>query len=145
MQDTDRYRTDAGTHVLVQVPEADAQRLLDAVTQVLPLDWGDYDRVSFRTAPGIQTYRSRGGGRNPATPGEVEVPCCEVSFFVPGSADLDMVVRALYDIHPYEEPVIFLTPTTRTRHIRGVDEENPNRFWNRPAAEWVPEALRDKG
>lgn len=69
--------------------------------------------------------------------------CVELQIFVPKlGADLEPVIRAIYHAHPYEEPVIQLLPAARTRHRRGQDEDNPNRFWNQDAADWVPKAHR---
>ena len=54
-------------------------------------------------------------------------------------------VEAMISAHPYEEPVIQLVEATRTRHVPGQDEGNPNRFWNRSDTEmpeWVPAAHR---
>ena len=52
------------------------------------------------------------------------------------------VLRSIYASHPYEEPVVFVETCVRTLHIRGVDEDNPNRFWNNEAEDWVPEEHR---
>jgi len=51
---------------------------------------------------------------------------------------LARLIEAIYAAHPYEEPVIFVQPCLRTQHIRGQDENNPNRFWNAPTADWIP-------
>ena len=92
------------------------------------------------TAPGIQHFRSLGSGRNAATEKVVEVPCIELSFFL-GSDETKAVqiLKNIYAAHPYEEPVVFVEPCVRTLHIRGMDEGNPNRFWNNEAEDWVPQ------
>jgi hypothetical protein len=41
---------------------------------------------------------------------------------------LKEVVVAIYQAHPYEEPVMFSQNCTRTLHIRGADIDNLNRF-----------------
>lgn len=139
-----RYTTQAGTRLLIQVPQAEADRVLAAILSVTSLPWGDYDQVAFWTAPGVQQFRSCPGGVNRASERAVEVPCVELQVFIGASAeDLDPVLRAIYDSHPYEEPVIQMIPAVRSLHIRGLDEDNPNRFWNRPAADWVPAIHRD--
>jgi hypothetical protein len=51
---------------------------------------------------------------------------------------LERLIGAIYAAHPYEEPVILVSAGVRTRHITGIDEDNPNRFWNRPTEDWVP-------
>lgn len=134
-----RYNTENGTRLLIQVPQAEADRVLAAILSITSLPWGDYDQVAFWTAPGVQQFRSCPGGVNRASDTAVEVPCVELQIFVGASgADLDPVLRAIYDSHPYEEPVIQMLPAIRSLHIRGLDEDNPNRFWNRPDADWVP-------
>lgn len=141
--ENDRFRTQAGFRMIVQVPDSHAQAIMDAVIREDVLVYGDYDRVSFRTALGTQTFRSIGTGRNIATEGVVEVPCCEISFFLPHDEDLAIrVLKAVYDAHPYEEPVMSLAPCIRTLHISGLDEDNPNRFWNNAPQAWVPDVHR---
>lgn len=141
--ETSRFTAEDGLRITVQVPDDRARVLMQAILAVEPLKYGDYDRVAFRTAPGMQQFRSLGSGRNTATEAEVEVPCVELSVFVPDDgARVERILRAIYDAHPYEEPVIFVAPCLRTLHIRGTDEDNPNRFWNRPAEDWVPAAHR---
>lgn len=135
---SDRFSTETGQRLLVQVPEADAERVLEAILVADPLTWGDYDQVSFCTALGLQRFRSLPGGVNAPTEKAVAVSCVELQVFTTAQgAELERVVRAIYDVHPYEEPVIQIVDACRTRHIAGADEGNPNRFWNRPDAAWV--------
>jgi len=71
------------------------------------------------------------------------VPCIELQVFTEATGQkLEPILRAIYHAHPYEEPVIQLLPAERTRHIRGMDEGNSNRFWNRETPDWVPEEHR---
>ncbi|EBA17327.1 hypothetical protein RSK20926_06312 [Roseobacter sp. SK209-2-6] len=138
-----RFSIETGTRVLVQVPKEAMQRVMSAILEAEPLTWGDYDQVAFTTSEGVQQFRSTGGGINAATDHVVEVPCAELQFFVPKSGQaLEPLLRGIYHAHPYEEPVIQLVPSFRSLHIRGQDEGNPNRFWNRETADWVPEAHR---
>ncbi|WP_415404595.1 hypothetical protein [Tateyamaria sp. SN3-11] len=137
---SDRFTAQSGHLITVQVPETDAPRLITAITTVDPLAYGDYDSVTFASQPGTQSFRALGTGRNAATADVVTVPCVELSFFCAG--DPGPVIKAIYAAHPYEEPVIFASPTARTLHIRGLDEDNPNKFWNRPTPDWVPEEHR---
>jgi hypothetical protein len=141
--DNDRFVPENGLRIIVQVPDTHAQKIIDAVLMHDALKYGDYDRVTYRTAPGSQQFRSQGSGRNKATEKVVEVPCLEVSFFL-GSDDTKAVkvLKDIYSVHPYEEPVIYVYRCVRTLHIRGMDEENPNRFWNSEVAEWVPQECR---
>jgi len=138
-----RFRVQAGHRVVVQVPQQDAARVLDAVLEQDALVYGDYDRVAFVTCPGVQQFRSLSGGRNSATEEAVTVPCVELSFFTDAEATrLELIISMIYHAHPYEEPVVHVMAAARALHLRGVDEDNPNRFWNRPDAGWVPKAHR---
>ncbi len=139
----DRFVPEQGFRITVQVPETHVQKVVDCVLDCDTLAYGDYDCVTFRTALGIQQFRALGTGRNTATKDVVEVPCVELSFFVQGNENNTVqVLKNVYFAHPYEEPVVFVEPCLRTLHIRGIDEDNPNRFWNADAPDWVPEEHR---
>lgn len=139
----DRFVPENGLRVIVQVPVSHAQRIVDAVLVHDALKYGDYDCVTFRTAPGVQQFKSLGGGRNAATENVVEVPCVELSFFLgTDEAKAVQVIKSIYSSHPYEEPVVFVESCVRALHIRGVDENNPNRFWNNEPEDWVPDEHR---
>ena len=141
---SERFIIEPGTRILVQVPQEAAQPLKEAMLATEPLSWGDYDQVCFTTSVGVQQFRSTGGGINAATDHAVEVPCVELQVFVPKQGQaLEPLLRAIYHAHPYEEPVIQLIPALRGRHIKGLDEDNPNRFWNRETPDWVPSAHRN--
>lgn len=139
-----RFNTEQVQRVSIIVPDENAQTVVDAVLAQTDLKYGDYDRVTFKSAAGIQSFRSLGSGRNRATEGSVEVPCTELTFVVADdSALVTRVIEAVFAAHPYEEPVIHITPSVRTLHIRGLDEDNPNRFWNAAPASWVPNEIDD--
>lgn len=136
----DRFTCEEGLRVIVQVPEKHSQQIVDAVRAVNALAYGDYDSVTFKTTQGTQQFRSLGTGRNSANKRVVEVQCVELSFFLANDDGIARaVLRAIYAIHPYEEPVVLVQTCARTLHIRGMDEDNPNRFWNRAAEDWVPD------
>ncbi len=142
-RDNDRFIAEHGQRIALQVPETHVQRIIEAVLAIDALAYGDYDRVTFTTAPGTQHFRSLGTGRNAATARSVEVRCVELSLFLADDAARTVgALKAIYAAHPYEEPVIFVTPCIRTLHIRGTDEDNPNRFWNGDPEDWVPDAHR---
>ncbi|GGB10308.1 hypothetical protein [Allosediminivita pacifica] len=144
--ETALFHGEPAYRVAVQVPEADEARLRAAILAADSLKYGDYDSVTFTTQPGIQRYRSLGTGRNAPSGGVVEVPCAELAFLVPRDpAVLTQVLQAIHQVHPYEEPVVVVTEALRTRHVPGSVEDNPNKFWNRPEADWVPGDLRTAG
>ncbi len=139
----DRFIPEQGLRVIVQVPDTHVHRIVDSVLAIDPLKYGDYDSVTFKTASGTQQFRSLGSGRNIATDNIVEVPCVELSFFLADDEKQAVqVLKSIYDSHPYEEPVVFVEPCLRATHIRGLDEDNPNRFWNGKPEDWVPEEHR---
>ena len=142
MTDKAAFRTEACWHVRVQTPAAHVERILAAVTEVHPLDYGPYDNVSFATRPGVQRFRVLPGSRNAPTDAVVTVDCVDLSFVVARTADLEAILQAVMDAHAYEEPVITVTEAVRALHLPGAGDNNPNRFWNRPPEDWVPESHR---
>ena len=139
-----RHWIEAGHLIDLEVPEPEVEHVLTAVRRVIRLQHGDFEAVSFASCPGTQRFRVLPGARNAATDDVVTVPCVSLRFFVPGDDDaLGAVMSALYDVHPYEEPVIYIQAVRRGRHIAGADEDNPNRFWNRETPDWVPEPHRN--
>jgi len=90
--------------IVTFVPAGDVDRLLDAMTAAGAGQIGDYDRCAF-LADGTGTYRA-GERTNPVVgrPGEVtRTPEVRVEMVSP-RARRSAVLRALLDVHPYEEP-----------------------------------------
>ncbi len=127
--DTDKFVPEEDMRIIVQVPDTHSQRIADAVLAKGALKCGDYDSITYRTTTGTQKLRSLGSGRNSAIMQVVEVRCVELLFFLGGDeAKTVQVLKAIYASHPYEEPVVIVDPCIRTFHIRGMDEDNSNRF-----------------
>lgn len=63
--ETGRFTTQTGYTLTVEVPEERADAVVDAILTVVPLRWGDYDRVAFRSLPGLQQFRALGTGPPP--------------------------------------------------------------------------------
>lgn len=136
---SDRFTLVARLRVAVQVPAAHARRILEAAAAAAPLDYGDYDQVAFTSTEGVQQFRVLPTARLAATGEAVRVPCVEVSFLIDDDpATVTAVMAALYQVHPYDEPVICLDPVITGRNRPGWNDSNPNKFWNRPAEDWVP-------
>jgi putative NIF3 family GTP cyclohydrolase 1 type 2 len=94
--------------LVVFVPVADAQRLLDALAAAGAARIGDYDRAAWWTE-GTGTFRPLPGA-NPAigSVGDIEtVPEIRLETVVPRSRR-DAVITALRATHPYEEPAFDL-------------------------------------
>lgn len=140
---SNRFTLIEGYRITVQVPTAQAPEVLAAVTEKQSLKYGSYEAVAFTSTNGTQQFRTLPGARNKPTEEICQVTCQEISFHIPKDpAALTIVLEALYRSHPYEEPVIFVAETTSTRHVAGMDDDNPNRFWNRPTLDWVPDVHR---
>ncbi|MEP6666066.1 MAG: Nif3-like dinuclear metal center hexameric protein [Nocardioidaceae bacterium] len=86
------------------VPNADAQRVIDALTEAGAGAIGDYDRCAF-LAQGEGTFRP-GPAANPTlgSTGEIEVVAETRLEMVLSRGRRDQVVAALRSAHPYEEP-----------------------------------------
>lgn len=143
LSDNPRFSTQMRVTLRVQVPQTHRKQVLDAITQACRLEYGDYDHVSFEEAEGTQRFRAIGTGRNSVTADVVSMPCVQITAQLPQNASqINDVISALYAAHPYEEPVITLTPSLSMHHVRGMDEDNPNRFWNQATPDWVPSEHR---
>ena len=118
--------------VHVNVPSGDVARVLEAVTQATPLRHGNYDRVAYRSASGIEQFRRLRGSRAGEAQVLQEVSTTRITFSVSQEqAVLVKVVEAIRAVHPYEEPVINVEVAWTSRAVRGGDDENPNRCGNR--------------
>jgi dinuclear metal center YbgI/SA1388 family protein len=133
--------------LVVFVPTADAQRLVDALAAAGAGALGDYDRCAW-TTQGIGTFRPLTGA-NPAV-GEIgrieQVDETRVEMVVP-AAKRGTVLSALRAAHPYEEPAIDLlaqspVPSRRgTGRIGELGAAVPLRDFVRHAAEALPSTV----
>lgn len=118
--------------VTVQSPPEDIERLMAAVTRIVPLEMGNYDSNAFQSAPGAERYRPREGAAAGAESELRQRPgIVEISFEL--GEDLDVlakVVEAIFLVHSYEEPVIRVISVLTSRS-KGTDQSrNPHRWWN---------------
>ena len=99
----------------VQIPVEDVSRVLDAIINVTPLRYGNYQQVAFRCRGGIQQYKPVDGSKT----GEAElvyILCDEISFTVPKYDEMIIaVIDAILQSHPQEEPVILVQEVMCTR------------------------------
>lgn len=97
----------------VQIPVEDVSKVLEAIINITPLRYGNYEQVAFSYTAGIQQYKPLIGSKT----GEAElihIPCDEISFTVPKQDEV-AVIDAIYESHPHEEPVILIQEVLRTR------------------------------
>jgi dinuclear metal center YbgI/SA1388 family protein len=116
----DAHPADPLDKLVTFVPEADADRLLDALAAAGAGAIGNYDRCAF-TIGGTGTFRPLPGA-HPAigAVGKVETVAETRLEMVLPRGRRDGVVRALRDAHPYEEPafdVVELAPEAGERGI----------------------------
>ncbi len=103
----------------VQIPTDHVTRVLNAITNVTPLRYGNYEQVAFRHRRGIQQYKPLTGSKT----GEAEltqISSDEISFAVPiDEQTMVAVIDAVFESHPHEEPVILIQEVMCTRFMYG--------------------------
>ena len=141
-EDLENYQSRSGTFVPVWTLEIqtvieDVDKILDAITAVHPLSYGNYERTASISATGMETTRPRAGSttdhhKEQFKPGDTETyPMVEVKISIErDTAVLSKVMDAIHYVHHYEEPVIFLKEAWASRSTYNPDSNNPNRFWN---------------
>ena len=127
----DSFRLERVYVVTVHIPNLEVEKVLEAVTAAVPLNYGFYDQVAFLDAPGLEQYRPQEGSKGGRQDKAGRSPTTRVSFSIPRDADaLAKVLAAIRRLHSYEEPVIYVHEAWRSR-TTDRDESNPNRWWNR--------------
>jgi hypothetical protein len=119
--------------VSVNVPSEAAEKVLRSITDSVPLEYGKYDHVAFRSATGVEQFRPLQGSRAGEQAVLSEVPTTRITFAIPEDVNiLHKVIAAVRYAHPYEEPVVHVETGWMSRAKAGGDESNPNRWWNQP-------------
>lgn len=136
------YRANSGSLVQVyrlevQTRPDDADRLLDAVTAVHPLDYGRYRRNASVSAVGAETGQPQDNSTTTThidgfeAGGTETYPMVELKFSIPRDAMiLERVMDAIHYAHHYEEPVIHVREEWASRAAYDPNSDNPNRWWN---------------
>ncbi len=124
--------------VRVQIPVDDVSRVLEAIINITPLKYGNYEQVAFRYGGGTLQFKPFEGSK----PGEtdlIHVPCDEISFTVPKNDEMIAgVIEAIFESHPYEEPVILIQEVMSTRFKYGQTKDNTIKWWHEPELDQVP-------
>lgn len=103
----------------VQIPVDDVSNVLEAILNVTPLRYGNYEQVAFRYCAGIQQYRSLDGSKMGRTE-LIHIPCDEISFTVTKHDEIvTAVIDAIFASHPHEEPVILIEDVMCTKFRYG--------------------------
>lgn len=130
---TNKYSTvEAGCLIRVQIPPEDVNLVIEAIINVTPLSYGSYDQVLFKYNNGTLQFKpleSAIGGAEDLN----QLPCDEISFYLPkNDALIASVIEAIFESHPYEEPVILIQEVLRTRSKNDQALDNPNKWWRQP-------------
>ena len=126
------YRLERVYLVRVHVPSVSVNKVLQALTAAVGLEYGKYDQVAYIDAEGIEQYRPLAGSKAGAQQTVTMTPSRVVTVsVVHDGAVLQKALDAIHRAHSYEEPVIYITEGWRSRST-GTDEKNPNRWWNQP-------------
>jgi len=113
--------------VSVNVPCDAATMVMKSITDSVPLKYGNYDQVAFRSAIGIEQFRPLQGSRAGAQSGLTEVRTSRITFSIPEDDDtLRKVMAAVRRVHPYEEPVVHVVAGWMSQAQQGGEQSNPN-------------------
>jgi len=124
------YRLERVYLICVHVPIDFVDKVRQSLNEAVVLDYGNYDQVAYVDAEALEYYRptagSKAGVQQYATATESKV--LTVSL-IHDATVLQKALDAIHKVHPYEEPVIYITEGWRSRSTSS-DEHNPNRWWN---------------
>ncbi len=99
--------------------------LLHSIEKVVPLSYGNYDRLAWVSSPGTVQYRALPGA-DPTSPDEknimaaeddlVEEKCVAIEFSIPRDDALKnaIIEDGIYRAHPWVEPVVSFYPAHET-------------------------------
>lgn len=142
MDDLSSYRAKSGNldpvwTIEIQTLPADVDRILDAVMEVHPLEYGNYRRNASVTGVGWETSQPKSGSTTTQhlkgfkAGGTESYPIVELKISVPRNVGLlERVMDAILYVHQYEEPVIYVREDWASRAVYNPKNDNPNRWWN---------------
>jgi hypothetical protein len=124
------YRLERMYLVSVHVPSGSVNKVLQSLAAAVGLESGKYDQVAFIDAEGLEQFRPLAGSKSGAVESAETDPSKVVTVsLIHDATVLHKALDAIYQVHPYEEPVIYVTEGWRSRST-SADESNPNRWWN---------------
>jgi|SRR5215813_13131920 len=122
------FRLEPAYIVSVNVPSEAVEKVLRSITKSVPLEYGKYDHVAFRSATGVEQFRPLQGSRAGEQAVLSEVPTTRITFAIPEDVNiLHKVIAAARYTHPYEEPVVHVEIGWMSRAKPAGDGSNPNR------------------
>ena len=116
-----------------QAPVEDIDRIFERIAEITPLAQGKTDKNGYRSATGYEYYRPREGTPTGAEDELRRRPGAdEMSIFIPREqALLEQIIDAIYEVHCYYEPLIFVADVLRSETVGLDDSDNPHRWWNK--------------
>lgn len=138
----ENYKARSGTlvpvwRVEIQTRPDDADRLLDAITDVHALKYGRYRRSAAVSAVGAETGQPEENSTTTRHIQGFEAGATEtypmVQLLIAIEQDiqvLQQVMDAIIGAHHYEEPAVYVREEWASRSAYDPDSNNPNRWWN---------------
>ena len=112
----------------VVVPTGYETEVLHSIEKVVPLTWGNYDRVARVSSPKILRCRVLPGAKPNAVTRDgptltveegdlLELECVDLEFSIPRDDALmrSVIEDGIMPAHPWDEPGVFVYPVLETR------------------------------
>jgi len=121
--------------VTVDTPDGGVEPVLKAIGDGLPLVQGPYDNNIFVREGGYQRFRALSGSHAGAEGTVQQTAASQIVFSIPPDRSLlSKAFDVIFAVHVNEEPTIRVEEVWGSRSKLLDDEDNPNRYWNRPDA-----------
>lgn len=122
--------------VTVDTPTAGVDQVVAALGDQVSLVQGPYDRCLFVRQAGYQQFRALEGSRAGAEGTLQRTDASQIEFSIPPDLQLlSHVFDVVFAAHVNEEPTIRVQEAFASRSKLLDDDDNPNRYWNRPDAD----------
>lgn len=127
-----------------QAPIEDVDRIFDRITDFTSLQHGKTDKNAYRAPSGVEYYRPLDGTPTGAEDAVRKRPNVdEVRLVIPRDQEIaSKVIEAIYEVHSYYEPVIYVQELLRSRCVGLDDSDNPHRWWNK-SGDWMAKSSPD--
>ena len=121
--------------ITVQIPEVALDGFIAAIEKDIPLVQGTYSHCMFIRRNGNARFKNEDGAYGGSEDFIRNVPSAEVVLLIPHKEQsLNHAIESICRSHVHEEPTISVTSSWS--YLSGMlkDDNNPNRYWNRPDA-----------
>lgn len=142
MESLSNYKSTSGhlmpvfTIIIQTIPE-DTDKLLNAMLDVSPLNYGRYNRTASISATGMETAQPQANSTTLKHSEEFKQGMIETYPMVELKVSIEKDVKLLSKImdviicnHHYEQPAIFVSEDWISQSNYDPDSNNPNRWWN---------------